>query len=369
MGQKITDVELYKLVRFSFLLFILMTANILCACASSEEDYKQSKDEINSAEDKNLLVNKTPSDFYTATIIDRKTWLVSDTSNILWRTTDSGNGWKMIFKSSSLIEEPSFINSEIGFVISDNILKKTRDGGNSWISVQKINQDFKKLFFFNENMGWAVGSIFTSESGTEGKIWHTRDGGLSWEEQEITDRQNLVNSKGKRWNLKDIYFLTESVGWAAGKGVLLYTKDGGKNWKADIDIEGDFEKVRFINSQIGLVIEKIPELSIFTNDGGKTWKSRKFPPMQNNFTLFLIREDLTLLLDSRGFLFKSKDNSGWELIKLNDEEWNSLIEKGLSSEPFIGQSFDGVIVCLRFIPEENRVLSIVSNDNGRSWTK
>ena len=337
MRQKITDVKIHKLARLSFLMFILVTADILCACASSKEDYKQLENKINSVEDKNLPASKVPSDFYTARIIDRKTWLISDTSNILWRTTDNGNSWKIVLKSSSLIEEPSFINSETGFVISDNILKKTKDGGNSWISVQKINQDFKKLFFLNENMGWAVGSIFTSESGTEGKIWHTMDGGLSWEEQKIVDRQNLIKSRGNRWNLKDIYFLNENIGWAAGKGVLLYTKDGGKNWKSDIGIKGDFEKVKFINSQIGLAIEKIPELSIFTSDGGKTWKSRKFPPIQNNSTLFLSREGFTLLLDSRGFLFKSKDNSEWELIKLNDEEWNSLIEKGLSSESFIGQ--------------------------------
>src|SRR5207253_10791277 len=66
--------------------------------------------------------------------------------------------------------------------------------------------------------------------GDEGVVWHTIDGGKTWERQPT----------GVRASLRSLFFLNPYVGWVVGReelpdgsstGVVLYTKDGGLNFK------------------------------------------------------------------------------------------------------------------------------------------
>src|SRR5262249_7163584 len=75
--------------------------------------------------------------------------------------------------------------------------------------------------FVDARQGWAVGD--------EGVVWHTIDGGETWERLPT----------GTRASLRSVHFLTPLRGWAAGReelpgggsaGVLLYTEDGGETW-------------------------------------------------------------------------------------------------------------------------------------------
>src|SRR6476661_2484424 len=75
--------------------------------------------------------------------------------------------------------------------------------------------------FVDAKEGWAAGD--------EGVVWHTIDGGDTWERQ----------TTGVRASLRSIHFLDPYRGWIAGReelpgggsvGVLLYTEDGGLKW-------------------------------------------------------------------------------------------------------------------------------------------
>src|SRR2546421_4614091 len=77
--------------------------------------------------------------------------------------------------------------------------------------------------FVDRDEGWAAGD--------DGVVWHTIDGGQTWERQPT----------GVRASLRSLHFVNPYVGWAAGReelpngagsaGVLLYTKDGGLKWQ------------------------------------------------------------------------------------------------------------------------------------------
>src|SRR5262249_29628579 len=68
--------------------------------------------------------------------------------------------------------------------------------------------------FVDEREGWAVGD--------EGVVWHTVDGGQTWERQ----------ATGTRASLRSVHFLNPYTGWVAGReelphgqgsaGVLLF---------------------------------------------------------------------------------------------------------------------------------------------------
>src|SRR4051795_8710077 len=56
--------------------------------------------------------------------------------------------------------------------------------------------------FIDKSEGWAVGD--------DGVVWHSIDGGATWERQK----------SGTRASLRGVYFLTPYTGWAVGRAEL-----------------------------------------------------------------------------------------------------------------------------------------------------
>lgn len=122
--------------------------------------------------------------------------------------------------------------------------------------------------FVDVKEGWAVGD--------EGVIWHTIDGGGTWERQPTATRASL----------RDLHFVNPFLGWVAGReelphgqgsvGVLLFTKDGGLTWQKVLpNAMPGLNRVRFIDPQTGFVFgdgsEQFPTGVFQTKDGGRTW--------------------------------------------------------------------------------------------------
>jgi photosystem II stability/assembly factor-like uncharacterized protein len=115
-------------------------------------------------------------------------------------------------------------------------------------------------FFVNENEGWF-------KKGYPGNLWHTNDGGKTWEKQ--------IN--GTYIWLADLNFIDTSHGWVIGydlssgnSNFIMITKDGGKNWrKYSAPI---FSCITFSDSLNGFAGGD----SIYaTADGGITWQSQQ----------------------------------------------------------------------------------------------
>jgi photosystem II stability/assembly factor-like uncharacterized protein len=127
--------------------------------------------------------------------------------------------------------------------------------------------------FIDAREGWAAGD--------EGVIWHTIDGGRTWERQ----------ATGTRASLRSLCFLDAYTGWAVGReefpggtsvGVVLFTRDGGVAWKRLLaGALPAVNQVRFINARTGFLLtdasEQFPAGIVKTNDGGKTWDPVKGP--------------------------------------------------------------------------------------------
>lgn len=123
--------------------------------------------------------------------------------------------------------------------------------------------------FVDRNEGWAVGD--------DGGVWHSIDGGNSWERQPT----------GVRASLRSLHFLNPYTGWVVGReelphgggsvGVLLFTDDGGLKWRksADNTLPG-LNRVQFLDERIGFVVgdgtDSFPSGVFKTTDGGRTWQ-------------------------------------------------------------------------------------------------
>lgn len=121
--------------------------------------------------------------------------------------------------------------------------------------------------FIDTTEGWAVGD--------DGVIWHSIDGGATWERQK----------SGTRASLRSVHFLTPYTGWAVGRqdqpggtsvGVMLRTTDGGFNWEeVGTNVLPGLHAVRFFDEKNGMLCgdgsDAFPGGMFATADGGRTW--------------------------------------------------------------------------------------------------
>lgn len=124
-------------------------------------------------------------------------------------------------------------------------------------SISRPAVNLHGTFFLTSEEGWAVGQL--------GKIFHTTDGGKSWEEQ--NSKTNLL--------LTAVDFSDQNRGWVVGeRGSILHTKDGGKTWKAQQSgVTYPLFDVDFIDSQNGWVVGNWGTI-LSTGDGGEHWQER-----------------------------------------------------------------------------------------------
>jgi hypothetical protein len=65
------------------------------------------------------------------------------------------------------------------------------------------------------------------------------------------NRQWEILNEGFSWHLID--FINENVGWIAGNGKILITKDGALTWNSyPIDVSWRFSNIDFINENFAL---------------------------------------------------------------------------------------------------------------------
>lgn len=128
--------------------------------------------------------------------------------------------------------------------------------------------------FVDRMEGWAVGA--------EGIVWHSIDGGKSWERQPT----------GTRATLRALHFLTPYTGYVVGReemphgagsiGIVLMTTDGGLKWSkvSDKQLPG-LNAVRFFDERRGLVAgdgsDQFPTGVFVTTDGGASWHAAPGP--------------------------------------------------------------------------------------------
>jgi photosystem II stability/assembly factor-like uncharacterized protein len=138
-----------------------------------------------------------------------------------------------------------------------------------------INNNFRHdasltdAFFIDSTSGWAVGD--------RGVIWHTADGGATWQQQ----------SSGVTCSLSSVFFMNDQRGWAVGgecrpfskstQGVVLRTENAGRTWtQVAAPTLPRLRRVKFFDRQLGVAIgdvsPTIPSGVVATRDGGATWE-------------------------------------------------------------------------------------------------
>ena len=189
----------------------------------------------------------------------------------VWRTEDGGAHWRTVFTTADLDEllQVSFRESERAVVAAKQGVYLTIDGGKNWKSTNRNNM-FMAVYSLDERTSWAWGAW----------LERTDDGGDTWRKlYQLNGRTEIIST----------HFINKNEGWAAGleipeslgsrvrnpdapksNGILLHTKDGGKNWdRAAMPTDSAFHRVSFSDSKHGWLLGK--DRLYRTSDGGLTW--------------------------------------------------------------------------------------------------
>ena len=121
----------------------------------------------------------------------------------------------------------------------------------------------ESVSFPDANNGWVVGASYQVGNGAitrSAVIFHTPDGGATWNQQTLANAQDRV--------LRSVYFLDAKVGWAGGDGIRARTTDGGITW--DSHSSRSIYQVYFVNPSQGWLATDDGVYRSF--DGGQTWQ-------------------------------------------------------------------------------------------------
>ena len=209
------------------------------------------------------------------------------------------------------LSELVMINGATGWGIAHvpggmgQMIVRTQDGGFNWRNVtppQLIAKYGSRSvtvtgYFLDTSNAWV---IYHNEENWAPKngvsIWHTTDGGNSWEEVALP----LEGYSAQHFQKIQISFLNANIGWIfASLGgsqdrefIGLYTThDGGKNWavmvssdSANLPSKGRKDGASFRNATEGWISGRNApdEPGVFlwrTLDGGNTWTTQTLPPL------------------------------------------------------------------------------------------
>lgn len=226
--------------------------------------------------------------------MDQKTGWFSARDRIVY-TEDGGKTWQRILEADPI--SFFFVDKQTGWWSTSWAIYRTDDGGKNWDRILDGRRvDEEGDFYIDENMP-AIRFLlfFTREKGLglaqqkgRGGLLRTEDGGKNW---------NKVYETPSRGQFYSLFFLDPLRGWISGgmhsgpMNFVLSTKDGGKNWE-HVDLgAGSVKHLTFLDDKTGWAAGSgkqtgatpfIRQGVIFRTTDGKTWKRGELPPEAKN---------------------------------------------------------------------------------------
>jgi photosystem II stability/assembly factor-like uncharacterized protein len=279
----------------------------------------------------------------------------------LLKTTDAGDSWiTLTVGLAQALNGVSFVDENNGWAAgTQGTIINTTDGGMHWTQQSVSTTDeFRDVIFANLSQGWATSvrihhyDVWGDPDDWRASLWHTSNGGASWEKQSIPEGAAILNR---------LDFVEASTGWVVGvkyigddaygrpmhRAAIYHTANGGATWAeqtyAAEEARITFTGVDFVDALHGWVVGfhhvfGTDEGVIFhTQDGGETWE-RQSP----NFSLMDVQFADTLRGYAVGFdyigaqgppVVRTLDGGvTWEKVVMRDNDLEGLFAVSVNAQ-------------------------------------
>ena len=189
-------------------------------------------------------------------------------------TSDAGLTWQSTGLSdyADILIDTHFFNENEGLVVGGKrdsasnryraVVLSTTDGGTSWTN-RHTGSDLHewgwKISFPSRSVGY-VSIEHANVDYPPAKVLRTADGGLTWEEVLIPPVLELRGLQG-------VGFVSDSVGWAGGRGSTARTNSAGESWVGYDGIDGAVNRFRFFGDSLGFAVGEYVYKYTTTNTG------------------------------------------------------------------------------------------------------
>ncbi len=208
--------------------------------------------------------------------------------------------------------------------------------GWQWSTPTPSGDYCQSVCFVDTSNGWLV-------SGSSGFIFHTSDGGRTWDPQDL----------GERAYIATVTFVDNQYGWVAGgntNGVIFRTTNSGKSWvRGTTPPDGlPLISLQFFGRDTGFSASQ-NNMILKTTDGGRTWVKRRVNYNYLGATFFL--NSNTGFVVGNAFYATSNGGDTWD-------------KRGDQSGQFCGIYFRDTLNGWLAEPHEGL---LATTDGGRSW--
>lgn len=237
----------------------------------------------------------SPNPFVDLEFPEVTTGFISDHERI-WKTTDAGANWQMIyqfsplnsgFNSSAYLENIQFLDAQKGFAVGPfERIMKTRDGGSSWELLHSSASTtpyfhLKDVHFFDQQhgivAGYEIDNIYLNIGIYNHYLLITNDGGQTWQKTIPCPASDHQESSLYFIDKQRGYLLLSNQNYLFPLDLLFKTVDGGQTWK-QLNIPAMVaRKMYWYNQLEGVVIGGSgflagENLVARTTDGGVSWQ-------------------------------------------------------------------------------------------------
>jgi photosystem II stability/assembly factor-like uncharacterized protein len=182
------------------------------------------------------------------------------------------------------------------------VVARTTNAGKHWDVVGQVGDDVISLACSSANEAWMGGKY-----GEYGVIWHTENGGLTWDE-------NLLG----QGDVNDLYFLDRDRGWAVTtSGDVFRTTDGGDTWQLMSNVGAWLRGVAFSDDKNGLICGSAGYIARTVNGGSSWQKVGAAPPYKLETVAYRTRSDAYAVGEGGTVLRSTDGGSSWAGVGLN----------------------------------------------------
>ncbi|MHA1944539.1 MAG: WD40/YVTN/BNR-like repeat-containing protein [Candidatus Hodarchaeales archaeon] len=291
----------------------------------------------------------------------------SDIEPELFITTDGGTNWTQINQGMSVFHIALHPTNPMYLVACmwSGFVYVTTNGGNSWTNVSGNipRAGIVDLSISGDNEYWAGVGDFAGENGS---LYHTSDGGLSWEKENLNQPANsFVNSIMVHPSDNNTVYVSMTLApdeWTdPDTNYLFRTVDGGSSWES-LNTQAVLNLLAIVPSSANDTIYASYGAFVFrTNDDGINWNDITPPPVTSDINDLAIdpTDNDTIYIPKRTYgIYKSIDGG---------DTWVTLTE-----------GIDNINACLIVVPndEDSETVYVAAvegtgtfrtDDAGMSW--